>query len=95
MIVRALERGVSEEKIGRALNVDARSIRRRRNLLEGICPEVVELLKDRSVTRPTLRPGGRWNRCSNTTTLRELRFSIDRDFCVSIFSGRKGSERGV
>lgn len=53
MIVRALERGVSEEKIGRALNVDARSIRRRRNLLEGICPEVVELLKDRSVNPVT------------------------------------------
>lgn len=53
MIVRALDRGVSEEKIARALNVDVKSIRRRRSLLDGICPEVVELLKDRSVNPVT------------------------------------------
>ncbi|MFI4976611.1 MAG: plasmid partitioning protein RepB C-terminal domain-containing protein [Caulobacterales bacterium] len=53
MIVRALERGVSEEKIARALNVDAKSIRRRRSLLDGVCPEVVEMLKDRSVNPVT------------------------------------------
>jgi len=53
MIVRAIERGVSEEKIARALDVDAKSIRRRRSLLEGVCPEVVELLKDRSVNPVT------------------------------------------
>jgi ParB-like chromosome segregation protein Spo0J len=53
MIVRALERGVSEEKIARALNVDARAIRRRRSLLDGVCPEVVEMLKDRSVNPVT------------------------------------------
>lgn len=53
MIVRALDRGVSEEKIARALNVDAKSIRRRRSLLDGVCPEVVELLKDRSVNPVT------------------------------------------
>lgn len=49
MIVRAIERGVSEEKLARALNVDAKAIRRRRSLLEGVTPEVVELLKDRAV----------------------------------------------
>src|ERR1700755_1197518 len=53
MIVKAIERGVSEDKIARALNVDARSIRRRRTLLEGVCPEVVDLLKDRSVNPVT------------------------------------------
>ena len=53
MIVRALDRGVSEEKIARALNVDVKSIRRRRSLLDGICPEVVELLKDGSVNPVT------------------------------------------
>jgi ParB-like chromosome segregation protein Spo0J len=53
MIVRALDRGVSEEKIARALNVDVKSIRRRRSLLDGVCPEVVELLKDRSVNPVT------------------------------------------
>ncbi len=53
MIVRALERGVSEEKLARALDVDVRSIKRRRNLLDGVAPEVVELLKDRSVNPVT------------------------------------------
>lgn len=49
MIVRALERGVPEEKLARALNVDVKAIKRRRNLLDGVAPEVVEILKDRAV----------------------------------------------
>jgi len=49
MIVRAIERGVSEEKLARVLNLDVRAIRRRRTMLDGVCPEVVELLKDKSV----------------------------------------------
>lgn len=53
MIVRAIERGVSEEKLAKALNVDAKAIRRRRGLLEGVAPEVVELLKDRAVNPVT------------------------------------------
>jgi ParB-like chromosome segregation protein Spo0J len=53
MIVRALERGVSEEKLARALDVDVKAIKRRRSLLAGVCPEVVDLLKDRSVNPVT------------------------------------------
>jgi len=53
MIVRAIERGVSEEKLARALNVDIQLIKRRRTLLDGICPEVVDMLKDRSVNPTT------------------------------------------
>jgi ParB-like chromosome segregation protein Spo0J len=49
MIVRALERGVSEEKLARALNIDMKLIKLRRNLLNGICPEVIEMLKDKSI----------------------------------------------
>jgi ParB-like chromosome segregation protein Spo0J len=49
MIVRALERGVSEDRLARALNLDVRGIQRRRTMLLGICPEVVDLLKDRAV----------------------------------------------
>jgi ParB-like chromosome segregation protein Spo0J len=49
MILRAVERGVAEEKIAKALNVDVGSIVRKRNLLEGICKEAVELLKDKMV----------------------------------------------
>jgi RepB plasmid partitioning protein/ParB-like nuclease domain len=53
MIVRAIKRGVSEEKLARALNLDVKLIKRRRTLLDGICPEVVELLKDRSINPVT------------------------------------------
>ncbi|MER9421662.1 ParB N-terminal domain-containing protein [Mesorhizobium sp. M0317] len=49
MILKAIEKGVSEERLARALNVNINSIRHKRSLLEGICPEVVELLKDRHV----------------------------------------------
>jgi hypothetical protein len=50
MLVRALERGVSEEKLANALNVDIKLIKRRRTMLNGICPEVIDLLKNRSVS---------------------------------------------
>ncbi|AGB48223.1 putative transcriptional regulator [Mesorhizobium australicum WSM2073] len=49
MILKAIEKGVSEERLARALNVNITSIRHKRSLLEGICPEVVDLLKDRHV----------------------------------------------
>lgn len=49
MIVRAIERGVSEEKLARALNADIASIRLRRHLLNGIHDDVAELLKDKPV----------------------------------------------
>lgn len=54
MIVRALKRGVSEEKLARALNVDVKSIKRRRLMLDGVCPEVVDLLKDRTISIHTI-----------------------------------------
>ena len=53
MIVRALERGVSEEKLARALNLDVKGIKRRRTLLEGVCPEVIELLQDKTINPRT------------------------------------------
>ena len=46
MILRALERGVQEAHLARALDVNIGTIRHKRNLLDGICPEVVELLKE-------------------------------------------------
>ena len=49
MIVRAIERGVSEDKLARALAVDVGVIRTRRQLLNGISPDVAELLKDKPV----------------------------------------------
>jgi len=47
MILRAIQRGVPEIKIAQALNIDVSLVVRKRNLLEGICSEVVELLKDK------------------------------------------------
>lgn len=49
MILNAVKKGVSEERLARALNVDIASIRKKRNLLVGICAEVADLLRDRFV----------------------------------------------
>lgn len=53
MIRKAVERGVSEERIARALNVDVSNIKRKRRLLDGICPEVAEILKDKHIAIQT------------------------------------------
>jgi len=50
MILKAIERGVPEERIAKALNVNVGSIKRKRNLLDGICPEAAEILKDKHVS---------------------------------------------
>ncbi len=47
MIRRAIDRGVSPERLARALNVDISHISKKVRLLDGICPEAQELLKDR------------------------------------------------
>lgn len=49
MIVKAVERGVPEDRIAKALNVDVQNIVRKRRLLEGICPEVADILKDKHI----------------------------------------------
>lgn len=49
MILNAVKKGVSEERLARALNVNISSIRMKRNLLVGICPEAAELLRDKHV----------------------------------------------
>jgi len=46
MIARAMERGVPQEKIADALGMEVQSVRKRFRLLNGICAEVVETLKD-------------------------------------------------
>ncbi|MCJ2132769.1 ParB N-terminal domain-containing protein [Methylobacterium sp. J-026] len=47
MIVRAMERGVSAEKIAAALCIHPVSVQRRVRMLDGICEEVVALLRDK------------------------------------------------
>lgn len=46
MLRRAVERGVSVERLAKALNVDISLIHKKVSLLDGICPEAVEMLKD-------------------------------------------------
>ncbi len=49
MIHEAVKRGVSEAKIAQALNINVASIIRKRKLIDGICPEAVDMLKDKMV----------------------------------------------
>ncbi len=46
MIARAVERGVAPTVIAEALGLDVASIQRKFRLLDGICPEAAEILKD-------------------------------------------------
>lgn len=53
MILKAINNGVTEERIALGLNIDVRGIRARRSLLDGICQEAVELLKEKRVSSRT------------------------------------------
>lgn len=55
MILNAVKRGVPEERLARALNVNVNNIRVKKRLLDGICPEVVTLLHDRIVPINTFK----------------------------------------
>lgn len=55
MILKAIESGVPEDRIARVLDVNIANIRRKRRLLEGICPEVANLLKDKHCPMNTFR----------------------------------------
>ena len=55
MILKAIERGVPQERIAKALDINLASLRQKRSLLEGICPEVAELLKDKHCALNTFR----------------------------------------
>lgn len=47
MIAQAIERGVSEERLAATLGLSVSAIRQKHSLLDGICPEAAELLKDK------------------------------------------------
>ncbi len=55
MIVKAVERGVSEQKLARALDVDVKVIQQRRNMLLGISGEVAELLQEKPIGESALK----------------------------------------
>ena len=46
MLRRAVERGVSAERLAVALDIDVNTINKKMTLLDGLCTEVVDLLKD-------------------------------------------------
>ncbi len=70
MIRRAIDRGVSKERLARAFNVNLSSINRRINLLEGICPEAITLLQDKqftpdvSTSKPAKKSNNFWRKRS-------------------------------
>nr|WP_218628320.1 MULTISPECIES: plasmid partitioning protein RepB C-terminal domain-containing protein [unclassified Variovorax] len=47
MIRRAVERGVSPERLARSLCVDVRQITKKMSMLDGICEEAIAMMKDR------------------------------------------------
>ena len=55
MVQRALTKGVTPEQIARALGSEPKTVKRGLNLLDGIHPEEVDLLKDKAITGPALR----------------------------------------
>ncbi|WP_207792081.1 plasmid partitioning protein RepB C-terminal domain-containing protein [Siccirubricoccus phaeus] len=55
MILKAIHNGASEQRIARALNIDMQTLREKKRMLSGVCPEVVELLKDRPVAAGLFR----------------------------------------
>jgi hypothetical protein len=50
MILQAIEREVPEERLARALNIDIRTLRQKKRALHGMCPEAIEILKDKPVS---------------------------------------------
>jgi len=54
MILKAISNGVTEKRIAEALNIDVASIKKRRDMLDGICPEAIEILRNTPITAPAL-----------------------------------------
>ena len=50
MIEKAINLGVPVERLARVLNIEPGSIIKKKNMLKGICPEVIDMLKDKIVS---------------------------------------------
>jgi hypothetical protein len=53
MILKAIENGASMEKIAEALGIDVRTLQDKKNLLEHIHPDVIEMFKTRKIPTKT------------------------------------------
>ena len=50
MIRKAIDDGASEERIASVLHIDLKTLRQKRDLLVGICPEAADILKDKAIS---------------------------------------------
>ena len=75
MILKAISSGVTEQRLAEVLNVDLSEIRLRRSLLEGVCPEAVELLRDHKV------PAGTFSVLRKMKPVRQL--EVSEHMCAS------------
>lgn len=50
MMLKALAHGVSEERLAQVLNISISAIRQQRNMLDGICDEAIEILRNSNVS---------------------------------------------
>jgi|ERR1017187_4905345 hypothetical protein len=66
MIMKAINDGVGEERIAAVLHIDLKTLRQKRDLLVGICPEAADLLKDKAVS------AGCFNVLRKMTALRQI-----------------------
>lgn len=54
MILKAIDGGVTEEAIAKALDIDVKKVASSKRLLDGIHPEAVQILKDKAITARAL-----------------------------------------
>lgn len=66
MILKAIERGAPEARIAAALNLDVGTLRNKIRLLDGICAEATDLLKDKHVA------GNAFDALRKMTPLRQI-----------------------
>ncbi len=66
MIMKAVKNGVSPERIASALNIKVQRIKDTMNLLNGIHPEAIEIMKDKQITPAAIR----W--LKKVTSLRQI-----------------------
>lgn len=55
MVIRAIEQGVTAAQIAKSLDIDVSKIKKTVNLLDGIHPDAVEILKNKPISAGTLR----------------------------------------
>ena len=83
MILEALSNGVTEERLAAELRVGVRAIRLRKQLLNGIEPKAVEMLKDQRVSSITL---GLLRKMEFLQQIQAAQLMISANDCSSVFA---------